>query len=202
MSIALLFHTTPFRASLLAASLALAGNALAAEPYIIDPNHTQVLYTYTHNGFSHITGRLNKVEGDFLFDAKDPTKSRIQVNIPIDTISVGVPDLDAELISEMFFDAAKFPLASFKSSSVTRIDADHLAVAGDLTIHGITKPATFQVTLNKIGPHPMRGVPMVGLDATTTVKRSDFGVAYLVPNVSDEVTIHATMEAYAPKKEK
>ncbi|MBS0213487.1 MAG: YceI family protein [Proteobacteria bacterium] len=188
------------RASLLVAAFAFASaSAFAAEPYTIDPNHTQVEYTYTHFGYSHITGRLNKVEGDFLFDAKDPTKSSIQVDIPIATISVGVPELDAELQSEMFFDAAKYPLASFKSSAVTRIDADHLAVAGDLTMHGITKPATFQVTINKIGTHPMRGVPAVGLDATTTVKRSDFGLNYLVPNVSDEVSIHATMEAYAPK---
>lgn len=172
--------------------------AWAASAYVIDPNHTQVEFNYTHFGYSHITGHLGNVEGNFLFDAKDPTQSSIHVNVPIDTLDV-VPALNDELKSDKFFDAAKFPIASFQSTSVTRTGADTLAVAGDLTIHGITKPATFAVTLNKIGTHPMRGVPAVGLDATTTVKRSDFGLSFLVPKVSDEVTIHATMEAYAPK---
>lgn len=185
---------------LLAAALLFAsGSALAADPYVIDPNHTQVEYTYTHFGFSHITGHLNGIEGDFLFDAQDPTQSHILINIPVNTISVGVPALDDELHSEMFFDVAKYPLATFQSTAVTRTDKDHLAVAGDLTIHGVTKPVTFAVTINKIGTHPMRGVPAVGVDAAVTVKRSEFGLGKYVPGVSDDVAIHATMEAYAPK---
>ncbi len=184
----------------LAAMFALApGAALAADPYTIDPNHTQVEYTYTHMGFSHITGRLNQVEGDFLFDAKDPTRSSIQVHVPIASITVGVPSLDKELVGESFFDAAKFPLATFQSTSVTSTGKDKLAVAGDLTIHGVTKPATFDVTINKIGIYPFKNVPGVGVDAVTTIKRSDFGVSKYVPNSSDEVTIHVTMEATAPK---
>ncbi len=187
------------RRALAAAVLAFASApVLAAQAYTIDPNHTQVEFQYTHFGYSHITGHLGNVEGNFLFDPKDPTQSSIQVDVPIDTIDV-VPALNEELKSDKFFDAAKFPLASFQSRSVTKVGPDQLAVAGDLTIHGITKPATFQVRINKIGTHPMRGVPAVGLDATTTIKRSDFGVAFLVPQVSDEVTLHATMEAYAPK---
>jgi len=188
------------RTGLATAALALATSAFAAEPYTIDPNHTQVSYTYTHFGFSHITGHFDGVEGNFLFDAKDPTKSQIQVNVPIATVSVGVKGLDDELRSDMFFDPAKFPTATFQSRSVTVTGKDHLAVAGDLTIHGVTKPVTFDVTMNKLGAHPMRGVPAVGFDATTTIKRSDFGVSKYVPNVSDEVVIHASMEAYAPKK--
>lgn len=186
--------------ALLAATLGLAaGPAVAADPYVIDPNHTQVEYTYTHFGFSHISGHLNGVEGDFLFDAKDPTHSSIQVNIPVNTISVGVPALDEELRSDMFFDVANYPLASFRSTAVTSTGKDRLAVAGELTIHGVTRPVTFEVTINRIGTHPMRGVPAVGVDATATIKRSDFGVSKYVPGVSDEVVIRATMEAYAPK---
>ncbi|MBS0577542.1 MAG: polyisoprenoid-binding protein [Proteobacteria bacterium] len=192
--------TACVRTSLFAAALVFAQGAIAAAvPYAIDPNHTQIQYTYTHMGFSHISGRLSGVEGDFLFDAQDPTRSQIQIHVPVSSISVGVPALDEELHSEMFFDVAKYPLATFKSTTVTRTDKDHLAVSGELTIHGVTKPATFEVTINKIGTHPMRGVPAVGVDATTTIKRSDFGVSKFVPGVSDEVVIHATMEAYAPK---
>jgi polyisoprenoid-binding protein YceI len=189
-----------FRSCALVAALAMAsGAALAADPYQIDPNHTQVEFTYNHFGFSHITGRLNNVEGDFLFDAKDPTKSSIQVSIPVNTITVGVPALDTELVSPMFFDAAQFPLATFQSTTVTSSAPDKLTVAGDLTIHGVTKPVTLDVTGNKVGMHPMRGVAAVGFDATTTIKRSDFGIGKYVPNVSDEVTLHITMEAFSPK---
>ena len=196
-------HATTIRNGALVAALALAsGAAFAAEPYQIDPNHTQVEYTYNHLGFSHITGHLNRVEGDFLFDAKDPTKSSIQVHVPISSITVGVPDLDKELVGATFFEADKFPLATFQSTAVTSTGTNKLAVAGDLTIHGVTKPVTRDVTVNKIGTHPMRGVPAAGFDATATIKRSDFGVALYVPNVSDEVTLHITMEAFAPKQGK
>ena len=194
---------TLIRSMVFAVAFALvSGAALAADPYTIDPNHTQIEYTYSHFGFSHITGHLSNIEGDFLFDAKDPTKSSIQVDVPISTITVGVPALDTELRSDMFFDADKFPLATFQSTSVTSSAPDKLAVTGDLTIHGVTKPVTLDVTINKIGEHPMRGVAAVGFDATATIKRSDFGVSKYVPNVSDEVTLHITMEAYAPKPQK
>ncbi|HTD28604.1 MAG TPA: YceI family protein [Xanthomonadaceae bacterium] len=189
--------------SALAAALALAPNAaFAAEPYVIDANHTQVMFTYSHMGYSHITGHFDSVEGDFLFDAKDPTKSSIQVNIPIDTISVGVKALDDELRTDAFFDAGQFPTATFQSTTVTSSGKDKLAVAGDLTIHGVTKPVVLDVTINKVGIHPMRGVPAAGFDATATIKRSDFGISKYVPNVSDDVQLHITLEAAAPKAQK
>jgi polyisoprenoid-binding protein YceI len=195
-----ILNKTILRAALFAAAFGVASSsAYAADPYVIDSNHTQVLFTYTHMGYSHITGHFDTVEGDFLFDAKDPSKSSIQINIPIDTISVGVKALDDELRADTFFDAAKFPTATFQSTTVTSAGKDKLAVAGDLTIHGVTKPVVFDVTLNKVGIHPMSQVPAVGLDATATIKRSDFGVSKYVPNVSDEVQLHITMEASAPK---
>ena len=197
-------HPNIIRNTALAIAFALAsGAAFAAEPYVIDQNHTQVQYTYTHFGYSHITGRFGKVEGDFLFDAKDPTRSSIQVHIPIDSLSTGVADLDKDMRSEGFFDLAKFPLATFQSTAVTSTGKDKLAVTGDLTIRGVTKPVTLDVTINKIGVNMMHGgVPAVGFDATATVKRSDFGLTAFVPNVSDEVALHITMEAYTPKPKK
>jgi polyisoprenoid-binding protein YceI len=196
-------RTSIIRTSVLAAALAVSSTtALAAEPYVIDANHTQVLFTYSHFGYSHITGRFDKVEGDFLFDAKDPTKSSIQVNIPIASISTGVPDLDTELRTAKFFDADQFPTATFQSTTVTSTGKDKLAVNGDLTIHGVTKPVTLDVTINRVGMHPMKGVAAAGFDATATIKRSDFGISQYVPNVSDEVTLHITMETSAPKPQK
>lgn len=192
--------TILIRSAAFVAALAFAAPAaFAADPYAIDPSHTQVQFTYMHMGFSHITGRFDQVEGDFLFDAKDPTKSSIQVNIPIASITTGVKDLDDDLRSDNFFDATQFPTATFQSTTVTAGAAGHLAVAGDLTIHGVTKPVTFDVTVNKTGMHPMKGVAAAGFDATATIKRSDFGIAKYVPNVSDDIVLHVSMEADAPK---
>ncbi len=196
-------HPTIIRSSALAAALALiSGTAFAADPYVIDVNHTQVEFTYSHFGFSHITGRFDKVEGDFLFDAKDPTKSSIQVNIPISSITTGVADLDEDLRSDGFFDAEKFPTATFQSSKVASTGKDKLAVSGDLTIHGVTKPVTLDVTINQIGVHPLGKRAAAGFDATATIKRTDFGIAKYAPNVSDDVQLHITMEAMVPKPQK
>ena len=174
----------------------------AAETDVIDANHTQVEFTYSHLGFSHITGRFDKVEGDFLFDAKDPTKSSIQVNIPISSINTGVADLDEDFRSDGFFDAEKCPTATFQSSTVISTGKDKLSVSGDLTIHGVTKPVTLDVSVNKIGVHPLGGRAAAGFDATATIKRTDFGIAKYAPNVSDEVQLHISMEAMVPKQPK
>jgi polyisoprenoid-binding protein YceI len=184
-----------FKRLILASLLSFATlSAQAAEPYTIDPKHTQVEFTWSHFGYSHITGRFDQVEGEFLFDAADPTKSTISVTIPIASISTGVADLDTHLKSDDFFDAAQFPTATFRSTSVTAAGEGRLAVAGDLTIHGVTRPVVLAVTVNKIAPHPMNNKPTAGFDATLTIKRSDFGVNMYVPNVSDEILIEITTE--------
>ena len=185
---------------LLAAALAAATPALAtAAAYEIDARHTQVLFVYSHFGMSNITGRFMEVSGTFDFDPANPAASRIDVTIPIATVSTGVPKLDAHLQSEDFFDAAKYPTATFKSTAVTAAGEGRWNVAGDLTLHGVTQPVTLAVKLNYAGPHPMSQAPSAGFDAATTIKRSDFGITGMLPNVPDEVHIRITMEAKAPK---
>lgn len=181
---------------LLASLLAVASaSAFAAPvPYTLDPNHTQIQFSYNHFGFSNITGRFDKFEGDFQFDAAHPEKSSVSVTIPIDSVDMGVEKLDAHLKTPDFFDAAKFPTMSFHSTKVSKVDGHHLRVAGDLSIHGVTKPVVLNVTINKIGEHPMAKVAAAGFDASTKIKRSDFGVGNYAPAVSDEVTIHITTE--------
>jgi polyisoprenoid-binding protein YceI len=185
-------------AILAVAALAFAGNAFAAK-YAIDPGHTQVEFTYSHFGFSNITGRFDQVTGEFDLNTKDLAKSKISVEIPISSISTGVEKLDQHLKGPDFFNADKFPSASFKSTMVHVVNEKQLHVMGDLSIHGVTRPATLNVTVNKLGEHPMRKLPTAGFDAVTTIKRSDFGVGAYVPAVSDEVTINITMEASEAK---
>ncbi len=184
-------------------SLALVGSIGVAQAetkaYSIDPSHTQVYASYLHAGFSNIAIRFNTVEGEFQFDAAKPTNSSLNVKVPISSIDTGVDALDTHLAAADFFDAAQFPEATFKSTKVTSSGEKTLTLLGDLTIHGVTKPVSFEVTINGIGPHPMKKVATAGFDAVTKIKRSDFGVGRYVPMVGDEVTLRITMEASEAK---
>ena len=185
----------------LATALLLAVGSAAAAPvrYDLDPNHTRIDFSWSHFGFSHPMGRFDKFEGDFRFDPSDPTKSTVTVSIPVDSIDTGVAKLDAHLRSPDFFDAAKYPTATFKSTRVERAGEHGLKVTGDLTLHGVTKPVLLNVVINKVGPHPMAGRAAAGFDATATLKRSDFGISNYVPNVSDEITLSISTEAMVPE---
>lgn len=187
----------------LAAALAVAATAgvAQAETYEIDTRHTQVHFTYSHFGLSNITGRLADATGTIVYDPADPTAASIEISVPIASVSTGVQAMDDHFQKDDLFDAAQFPTASFKSTSVQPAGEGKLALAGDLTIHGVTRPATFDVTINNLIEHPMRKVPAAGFDAVGTIKRSDFGVDKYVPNIPDEVRLNITIEAYAKAKE-
>ena len=163
---------------LLAAALfaGFAGAAQAAK-YDIDARHTQVFFTYNHFGYSNISGRFTEVTGTFDFDAKDPTKSSIEVQLPISSVSTGVAKMDEHLRSPDMFDEAQFPTASFKSTKVTSAGGNKLKVAGDLTIHGVTKPVTIAVELVGVNADPWGGT-RVGLDGKTEISRKDFGLTW------------------------
>ncbi len=173
--------------------------AFAADKYDFDPTHTQVLFSYSHFGFSTITARFDKLDGELMLDTGDLTRSSVSVSVPIASVDSGVAKLDEHLQTPDFFDAAKFPAATFKSTKVEKAGEGTLKVTGDLTIHGVTKPVVLDVKVNKIGPHPMTKDDTAGFDATTTIKRSDFGVGKYAPNVSDEVTIRITAETHKAK---
>lgn len=182
----------------LAAATALvfaAASAHAADVYKLEPGHTQVLFQYNHMGYSNITGSFTKVEGEINLDTADLAKSSVNATVHIDSVSTGVVKLDEHLKNADFFEAPKFATATFKSSKVEKAGDKALKVSGDLTIHGVTKPVTFDVTVNAIGEHPMAKKPAAGFDATAKIKRSDFGISKYVPNVSDDVTIRITTEA-------
>jgi polyisoprenoid-binding protein YceI len=192
-----------FKRTFLVVALGLVSTAAFAKavPYDIDANHTQVQFSYSHFGFSDITDRFMQVTGEFNLDTDDLSKSSITVNIPIDGVSTGVPKLDAHLKSPDFFDAVKFPTATFKSTKVEIAGTGKLKVSGDLTIHGVTKPVLLDVTVNKLGENPMSKVPSAGFDASVTLLRSDFGMANYVPVVSDQVKLQITMEAHQAAKQ-
>ena len=187
------------RKTLIAAALfAFAGAAFAAPvTYKLDPGHTNVLASWNHFGYSNPSINFGQVDGTLVYDADQVSASSVQVTLPLTGLSALADQFYDHLTSDKWFDAAKYPTATFKSTKVEAAGEGKLKVTGDLTIKGITKPVVLDVTLNKAGEHPMKKVPAIGFDAAATVKRSDFGVGAYAPMVSDEVALKITTEATA-----
>ncbi len=182
---------------LMSAALYSQFSAAAVESYAIDPGHTSVVVTWTHFGFSHPTADLSNITGNIDFDASNVSKSSIDVSIPTDTINTHVEALTTEFKGAEYFDVAKFPTASFKSTKVVSKGNNKIDVYGDLTIKDITKAVVLHAVLNKQGIHPMMKKQTVGFDAKTTFKRSEFKLDKYVPAVSDDVTLTLSTEAHA-----
>jgi len=198
-----ILFTTLLIASLPALADQKAGaDAPAAAPvqkFNIDNNHTQVTFTYDHFGFSNPSARLEQIKGSIELNQQDWSKSSVAVTMPLAGLHTGVEKLDAHLKSADFFDAQKNPDITFKSTKVEKAGSNTLKVTGDLTAHGVTKPVTLNVTVNKIGENKMMQTQTAGFDADATIKRSDWGVGAYVPAVSDEVKIHLTVSANLAK---
>ena len=187
--------------TLLASCLVFGAAAAQAAPttYVMDPDHTDVVATWSHMGFSNPMAHFGDVDGTIVYDPDDVARSSVTATIPLTGLNAHVEKFDAHLRSDELFDIAKFPTITFRSTRVEAAGSDKaLRVTGDLTVRGITRPVTLEVTLNGMGEHPMAKRPAIGFDATTTLTRSDFGLGYAVPAVSDKVGIRITTEALAP----
>ena len=182
----------------LAVALLAAPSAFAAQ-YQIDPTHTNVLVQWDHFGFSKPSANFGQAKGTLDYDAANVSASKVSVELPLSGLTSFVPKLDEHLRGADFFDAARFDKATFKSTRVERAGDNRLKVHGVLTIKGVSKPVVLDATLNHQGDHPMLKVPAIGFDATTTIKRSEFGLGAYAPAVSDEVSIRITTEASVAK---
>ena len=183
-------------AGLLASAIAAASvSAAAAEhTYKLDPQHTNVIASWSHFGFSHPSANFGQASGTLVYYPTAPEKSSVEVSLPLSGLDTFVPALDEHLKTAEFFDAGKFPVATFKSRTVEVLDKGKFKVTGVLTIKGVSKPVTLDVTLNNAGVHPMTKQESIGFDATATIKRSDFGMGMYAPAVSDEVSLRITTE--------
>lgn len=189
-----------FRRTALTAALALAAAPAFAVTYTLDPGHTQVVYSWNHFGYSNPTAQFGKVEGTLDYDQADPTKAKVKVTIDLGSVNSNVAKLDEHLEAEDFFDAAKYPQATFTSTKVEEgATPGTLKVTGDLNLHGVTKSVVLDVTVNKVGEHAMTKAQSAGFDATTTIKRSDWGIGKYTPMVSDDIKIRITTEAVEAK---
>jgi polyisoprenoid-binding protein YceI len=182
------------------AGLALSAVAFAAPApapagsYKIDPAHSGAFFEVGHmGGVSRFMGRFRDISGDLVVDT--PEKSKITVAVRTDSIDSNFEALDKHLKSPDFFNAVQFPTLSFTSTAV-KLDANgEGTIAGNLTLHGVTKPVTFK--LRQIGAAKgMKGEQRVGYVANGTIKRTDFGMSYGVPAAAtDEVDLRIGIEA-------
>ncbi|WP_420332101.1 YceI family protein [Roseibium sp.] len=174
-----------------ALALSLLAAPAVAEPvaYDFDKSHANLSFTYNHLGYSTTDGRFGDWDGTLLIDKDTPANSSVEFTINIDSLDTFWADRDTHLKSPDFFDAAKFPQATFKSTKVEQTGENQLDVTGDLTLRGITKPVTLTVDVLALGDHPMAKKPAAGFAVTTVLKRSDFGMDKFVPYVGDEITV-------------
>ena len=168
-----------------------------AGSYHVDTGHTQVLFTVNHMGFSQYSGQFTQPTGTLVLDPRNAAASRVTITFPIDKVSTTVPALDAHLKRADFFETDKYPTATFVS---TRIVARGTAatITGNLTLKGVTRQVTLAATFVGAGPGMMGAHKAnVGFRATTTIRRSDWGLSFGVPVVSDRVdlVINAAFEA-------
>lgn len=163
--------------------------------WAIDPAHSEVDFTVRHMSVSNVHGRIGGVQGNIVFNETDATKSTVSVTIDITTLDSGLAARDNDVKGSGFFDAAKFPTATFASTSVVK-SGNRLKVSGNLTLHGVTRP----VELDVEGPSaPVPGMdhkPHSGYSATTTINRKDFGVGpkYGDAMVSDQIKLTIDLE--------
>ena len=176
-------------------TIALMQNLFAAEKYMIEPNHTSIVWNANHFGFSNPSGKFSKVSGYIMFDEKNPKESAVNVTINLASLVTGLEMFDEHLKSKDFFNVEQFPEATFVSHKIVITDKNKAKITGDLTLLKITKPVTLDVTFNKSGINPLNQKQTIGFSATAKIKRSDFGINYAIPNVSDDVNLIIETEA-------
>ncbi|MEL6206553.1 MAG: YceI family protein [Pseudomonadota bacterium] len=190
----------------LAGALVLAPTA-NAETWSADPGHTEVLVSWNHAGFSRQSLKFNAVEGALTFEQGNVEDASAQFSIIVDSVDTGVPDFDGHLKGEQFLDAANHPKITFASTEVVQTGDMTVEVTGDLTIKDVTNPATFEITVHSVGEHPVgqffdyyKG-EWLGMTATTTINRSEWGMDAFIPVGSDELEIVINTEMKAAGSE-
>jgi len=166
----------------------------APETFNLDPTHTAPRFEYTHLGYSNQQHRFDKTSGKIVLDRAARTGS-VDVTIDAKSVNTGYALFNGHIQGEDFFSTGKYPTITFKSTAV-KFDGDKpVAVDGNLTIKGVTRPVTLTVTSFHSMPHPMLKKDAIGANASAKLKRSEFNMGKNVPYVSDEVTLSIAVEA-------
>ncbi|NOD65601.1 MULTISPECIES: YceI family protein [unclassified Ruegeria] len=166
--------------------------------YELDPGHSQVLFSYDHIGFSETFGMFSGFSGEIEFNEDDPSSSSVLVSMPVKSMITGWDARLQHFMSDDFFSASDSDVVTFASTSIEVTGEKTANISGDLTMNGITKPVVLETTLNKSAPYPFgpkEGTSTLGLAATATIVRSEFGLGAFAPAVSDEIELLINIEA-------
>lgn len=167
--------------------------AAAAETYRLDPAHTAVIFRVKHLGVAYVYGRFNGPGGTFVFDESSPAKSSIEIQVDAKNVDTAVEKRDNQLKSPDFFNAAEHPVIKFKSASVKKTGKDTYDISGDLTLLGKTRPITVKARQTGEGKDPW-GNYRLGFETSFTVKRSDFGMDFMMGVAGDDVLLTVSVE--------
>ena len=189
LSLAAVFIVTASAAALAQSPASQDPATVRAGSYSVDPGHTQVMFRLSHMGFSNFSGTFSAASGVLTLDPKTAGASALKVSVPVKSVMTTSAKLDEELKSAQWLDAGRFPDMTFASTKVTPEGKNKAKVTGDLTIHGITKPVTLEVTFVGAGINPLSKKYTVGFDAKGEIKRSDFGVKTYVPLIGDAMLL-------------
>lgn len=173
-----------------------AGQAAAEDTYKLEPTHSSATFFYPHFGMSHPSGKIIGATGTLVLDTDQPADSTITATLPISALTTGLPDFDKDLKGPDYFDADRFPTATFTSTKVEVTGENTANVTGDLTVHGVTQSVVLSVTFNKKAFNPALFKTGVGFSATAHVSRKAFGLSKLEPFVGDDIDLDIEAEAY------
>lgn len=176
---------------------------VTAGSYAADAGHTMVVWEVDHFGFSKYSGIFGDVTGTLVIDPANPAASKVDVTIPVAKVTTASAGLSGHLLragkdggKPDFFGPAPADAKFVSTSVVLDDDGDEAKVTGNLTLNGVTKPVTLDVDFHGAGTNPYNKKATIGFEAEGKIRRSDFGIAYGIPAVSDEVEleIHAAFE--------
>jgi polyisoprenoid-binding protein YceI len=179
---------------LIAAALTLSAASAFAQTYNIDPNHTYPSFEADHMGISVLRGKFTKSSGTLVLDRAKKTGTA-DITIDAGSIDFGQEKLNEHAKGPDMFDVKKYPTATYKGTAI-KFDGDKpVAVEGEFTLHGVTKPLTLKINKFKCIMHPMLKREVCGADASAEFKRTDFGISYGTPMFAPEVKLVIEVEA-------
>ena len=169
--------------------------AAAPTPFEVDGVHSSVIFRIQHMGVSYFHGRFNSIQGLITLDAENPAGSSVELTIAAESVDTNNGKRDDHIRSPDFLNASEFPEIKFKSDSVKALGDKSFEVAGQLTLHGETKPLTVKVEQTGLAKNSRGEGQIAGFETTFTVKRSDFGMDQMLDALGDEVRLTVAVEA-------
>ena len=169
--------------------------AAVAAPYVMDKSHAHVTFAVSHIGFSMVHGQFRSFDANIDFDPGNVEATRVDFRIDASSVETFWEARDRDLRSKNFLHVAEHPYITFRTTEVTPTGTDTADITGDVTIRGVTRPATFKAKLNKLAPSPFkRDTTIAGFSVTGQLDRTEFGMTYAAPAIGAVVEIRLDLE--------